>query len=75
VEKRYQKELQQYNEMLQGGKPEAEQMYLFAEEEPTPEKIFQEKVAHLKTDIVKKCKGRTLTRLNIPRDAQRAANP
>lgn len=65
VEEDYQKELQEYNEMQQGGKPEAEQMYLFAEEEPTPEKIFQEKVSHLKNDIVKKCKGRTLSRLNI----------
>jgi three-Cys-motif partner protein len=65
VEKGYQKELQEYNELQQGGKPEAEQIYLFEEEKPTEEKIFKEKVAHLKIDIVKKCKGRTLSRLNI----------
>ncbi len=65
VEEDYEKKLQEYNEMLQGGKPEAEQMYLFEEEEPTPDKIFNEKVTQLKNDIWRKCKGQELSRIKI----------
>jgi hypothetical protein len=65
VEENYQRELQEYRELQEEGKLQAEQLYLFVEEEPTPEKIFQEKVTQLKNDIWRKCKGQNLTRINI----------
>ncbi len=65
VEEKYQIELLEYRKLQEEGKLIAVQLSLFEEEEPTEEKIFEEKVAQLKNSIWMKCKGQNLTRINI----------
>jgi len=65
VEEKYKVELLEYRKLQEEGKLIAVQLSLFEEEEPTEEKIFEEKVAQLKNYIWKRCKGQNLTRINI----------
>jgi len=65
VEEKYQVQLLEYRKLQEEGNLIAVQLSLFEEAEPTEEKIFEEKVAQLKNYIWKKCKGQSLTRINI----------
>lgn len=65
VEEKYQIELLEYQALQREGRLQAVQLSLFEEEEPTEEKIFEEKVTQLKNYIWKKCKGQNLTRITI----------